>query len=133
MKLYITAAGVYVGTQAEAKRDGKGWRPEEVPVDKYGLIDYLNKLKFDSAKIVEVPSTPFSESISLTEQPLYVAGDPLRDPAPRKPAFKQVEDGHFRVSREAVLQSIANSGAGDLGYYAMEIAARFETISKASS
>lgn len=44
MKLYITAAGVYAGTQVEAKADGKGWQLEEVPTDKYGLIDYLNKL-----------------------------------------------------------------------------------------
>lgn len=45
MKLYLTAAGVYAGTQIEAKRDGKGWTPEEVPTDKQGLIDYLNALK----------------------------------------------------------------------------------------
>ena len=44
MKLYLTAAGIYAGTQVEAKADGKGWRLEEVPTDKYGLIDYLNKL-----------------------------------------------------------------------------------------
>lgn len=42
MNLYLTADGHYVGTQAEAKRSGKGWTPEAVPTDKEGLIDYLN-------------------------------------------------------------------------------------------
>lgn len=55
MRLYITAAGVYAGTQAEAKRDGKGWHEEMVPTDKTGLIDYLNKLKYgDCVDMVEV-------------------------------------------------------------------------------
>lgn len=53
MKLYLTAAGIYAGTQAEAKRDGKGWQLEEVPTDKYGLIDYLNKLKFGDGGAVD--------------------------------------------------------------------------------
>jgi hypothetical protein len=44
MNLYITAAGRYVGTQAEARQDGKGWTPETVPTDKDGLIAYLNRL-----------------------------------------------------------------------------------------
>lgn len=43
MNLYLTADGRYVGTQAEAKRSGKGWTPEIVPTDKEGLIDYLNR------------------------------------------------------------------------------------------
>lgn len=43
MKLYITAAGHYVGTQADAKAEGKGWRQVEVPTDKAGLLDYLNR------------------------------------------------------------------------------------------
>lgn len=57
MKLYITAAGVYAGTQAEAKKDGKGWTLEEVPTDKQGLIDYLNSFKFDHADPVPTRET----------------------------------------------------------------------------
>jgi hypothetical protein len=56
MRLYLTAAGIFAGTQVEAKRDGKGWHEEIVPTDKTGLIDYLNKLKFgDCASMVEPP------------------------------------------------------------------------------
>jgi hypothetical protein len=42
MKLYQCRDGSYTGTQAEAKAKGPGWRQEEVPTDKAGLIDYLN-------------------------------------------------------------------------------------------
>jgi hypothetical protein len=45
VKLYIAADGFYVGTKVDAKKLGKGWRTEEVPTDKPGLIDYLNILK----------------------------------------------------------------------------------------
>lgn len=44
MNLYLTADGRYVGTQAEAKKAGKGWTPETVPTDKEGLIEYLNDM-----------------------------------------------------------------------------------------
>ena len=42
MKLYQTANGVYVGTQAEAKGDGQGWAPVEIPTSKPELIEWLN-------------------------------------------------------------------------------------------
>lgn len=42
MKLYQTASGIYVGTQAEAKEGGEGWGPVEVPNSKPELIEWLN-------------------------------------------------------------------------------------------
>lgn len=60
MRLYITAAGIYAGTQQEAKADGKGWKLEEVPVSKYELIEYLNALKFGPAR---------GRTLANTEQP----------------------------------------------------------------
>lgn len=46
MKLYI-ANGVYVGTQAEAKKLDKLFTQVEVPTDKEGLIAYLNEHQVD--------------------------------------------------------------------------------------
>ena len=46
MRLYITQTGKYVGTQVEAKADGKDWHQVEVPTDKAGLIEYLNGLRW---------------------------------------------------------------------------------------
>lgn len=43
MNLYL-ANGTYVGTQAEARKLDKGFKPVTVPVDKEGLIAYLNAL-----------------------------------------------------------------------------------------
>jgi hypothetical protein len=43
MNLYL-AAGQYVGTQAEAKALDKSYQPVEVPVDKAGLMAFLNAL-----------------------------------------------------------------------------------------
>lgn len=47
MRLYITSAGRYAGTQADA---GKGFTQVEVPTDKAGLLDYLNALVDDHAR-----------------------------------------------------------------------------------
>ena len=52
MKLYI-ANGTYVGTQAEAKAVTKDFEQVEVPVDKAGLIDYLNGLRMATVAEVE--------------------------------------------------------------------------------
>lgn len=46
MKLYL-ANGIYVGTQAEAKKLDKNFTPVEVPTDKEGLIAYLNQYQVD--------------------------------------------------------------------------------------
>jgi len=54
VKLYIDANGQYVATQEEAKRAGKGWRKEEVPVKQADLISYLNT-KFGGAPVSEEP------------------------------------------------------------------------------
>lgn len=42
MKLYLTQAGRWAGTQAEARQDGS-FEQIEVPTDKPGLLDWLNE------------------------------------------------------------------------------------------
>lgn len=44
MKLYTNNEGQWVGTQADAKKLGKFTNPD-VPVDKKGLLDFLNANK----------------------------------------------------------------------------------------
>lgn len=56
MNLYL-ANGVYVGTQAEARKLDKGFKPVTVPVDKDGLIRHLNMLL--SRPTVYVTPVPF--------------------------------------------------------------------------
>lgn len=46
MRLYVTTAGRWAGTQADAarlgKEDGARWEQIEVPTDKPGLLEFLN-------------------------------------------------------------------------------------------
>lgn len=42
MRLYRTAKGRWVGTQDDARKDGKGWTQVETPTDKPGLLAFLN-------------------------------------------------------------------------------------------
>ena len=42
MKLYTNGKGDWAGTQADAKKLKGGFKQVEVPVDKAGLLDYLN-------------------------------------------------------------------------------------------
>ena len=46
MNLYINTDQQWSGTQADAKALGKKFKPVEVPVDKAGLIAFLNDLSF---------------------------------------------------------------------------------------
>lgn len=50
MIIYKDAVGVYVATQAEAKRLGKGWEQVEVPTTdgRVALCDWLNKQTFEN-------------------------------------------------------------------------------------
>lgn len=61
MNLYL-ANGRYVGTQAEARKIDRGFRPVTVPVDKDGLIGYLNALRSASsiATAVQRPQADYS-------------------------------------------------------------------------
>lgn len=54
MRLYY-ALGVYVGTQADAKRLDKDFTQVEVPTDKDGLMAFLNRAKIAPANAVGAP------------------------------------------------------------------------------
>jgi hypothetical protein len=42
MRLYQTAKGRWVGTQDDARKDGKGWKAVDVPTIKEPLLAFLN-------------------------------------------------------------------------------------------
>ena len=107
MKLYRDTHGVIVGTQYEAKRMGKGWEQIDVPVDKQGLIDYLNA---DHA--VEVPANAerdaeFVERVATLPEPSYTAQSVALDeqwdalPLPRKLDFAALamEDARNEIAK----------------------------------
>lgn len=52
MRLYVTPAGRWAGTQAEAKElareEASGWEQRDVPTDKDGLLSFLNAHAVDA-------------------------------------------------------------------------------------
>lgn len=75
MKLYI-ANGIYVGTQAEAKRLDKAFEQVEVPTDKEGLIAYLNSLidaRSDQCAPDEFEAVVVRQDPPVPPQPSYTA------------------------------------------------------------
>ena len=54
MKLYRNSSGVWAGTQVDARKMcGKAYTPVDVPVDKPGLLMFLNANKVGSGAIVD--------------------------------------------------------------------------------
>ena len=62
MRLYRTRTGRWVGTQTDARADGKGWQQVEVPTDKPGLLTFLN------ATVQDCPSVAYQRGRSDAER-----------------------------------------------------------------
>jgi len=120
MKLYRDAHGVVVGTQAEAKRMGKGWTAFEVPVDKQGLIDWLNAQE-PAVTLHEQPVDP------TWPTPLEVFDETRRDRIIMDP---QPTATRAPLSRDRVCEAVSDYNGTDLGYVALEVAARFTCLAK---
>lgn len=118
MNLYLTAKGRFVGTQAEAKADGKGWTLEVVPVDKEGLIAYLNAMKV----------APVTEAVAAVAAVAEAPVRTHRSQADIDAMFSAPEPK--RLSRDVVCHTISVMKGTDLGMVALELAARFESLAK---
>jgi hypothetical protein len=64
MRLYIRTDGSYAGTQADA---GKGWKLEEVPTDKPGLLAYLNAMVGHRKAVAQECLTSFYSGMDVAE------------------------------------------------------------------
>lgn len=124
MRLYITAAGRFVGTQDDARKDGKGWHLEEVPTDKAGLIDYLNEL---------AANVPPQDALEFEPAP------PPEPPVPTpvaKPVVEhswgQQEPRMFSAGRDnnAICEAIGEMTGNPLARVAEAVAWRFGQLAK---
>jgi hypothetical protein len=137
MKLYLTAAGIYAGTQVEAKADGKGWRLEEVPTDKYGLIDYLNKLTFDLKGPLYDPTAKPNEFVGL-KPVTVITPEALEGPSERLSEARTGPKGHRIAERAALMgtsdevailaERIGELDGWPLGQMALAVASRFKEL-----
>jgi hypothetical protein len=127
MILYIDATGKYVTKQDEAKRAGKGWHQVEVPTTdgRQALADYLNAVRWSEHAI---------ETCTVGT----VTGDPHSEDEPQTKAMTQQQvDAMFtppskviELPRDKVCELISTYTGTDLGYIALEVAHRFEVLSK---
>jgi len=71
MKLYQSPDGVWTGTQADAKAHAKAnattWKETEVPVDKAGLLVFLNRHHVGGS-VSQVVSAPAQEQTAPAQQ-----------------------------------------------------------------
>ena len=73
MKLYQSPDGVWTGTQADAKAHAREsattWKETEVPVDKAGLLAFLNRHRV-GVSVSQVVSAPAQEQTAPAAAPV---------------------------------------------------------------
>ena len=75
MKLYTNNSGEWVGTQADAKRLKDGYRNAEVPTDKPGLLEFLNKHAVGEQRALESEPNPDTETHGQSSSAYKPASD----------------------------------------------------------
>jgi hypothetical protein len=75
MKLYQSPDGVWTGTQADAKAHAREsattWKETEVPVDKAGLLAFLNRHRVGVSQVVSAPAQEQTAPAQRTEPRNY--------------------------------------------------------------
>ncbi len=136
MKLYIAANGYYVGTQVEAKKLGKQWQDEDVPVDKQGLITKLNQII--AQQQLAQPARGYDEGYleatvsTLEHVPVLPPLDELeasemraaRMAPPQRPLFSTGSDV------DAICEAVEDLDGFKLGQVAMSVCGRLQELTK---
>lgn len=111
MRLYLSPDGVWTGTQADAKAHAKDhattWKEVEVPVDKAGLMAFLNKHKVGAAGPVVSSAPPLPEIVKqeatkpapATPLPLSIQTLPLEEAIWKLPLDEAVRLGGVILER----------------------------------
>lgn len=96
MRLYKNINGEWFGTQADAKHDGYDWWHVEVPVDKAGLLNFLNGGDADDTPVAECAG-------SVEEEP--VSGRAVMDTVLGGEAAMRNQQAAFNVTAEEQIQN----------------------------
>lgn len=124
MNLYL-ANGIYVGTQAEARKLDKGFKPVTVPVDKEGLIAHLNSLvaKNLSASAAANP-VAFERGFDAGARRAINAAPPARDMSAS--AVLSRMDGPANI--DEMCETICKSSGHPLSRFAVSVACAFNRL-----
>jgi hypothetical protein len=146
VKLYY-AAGVYVGTQADAKSIDKNFTLVEVPTDKDGLMAFLNRAHIAALAVPEIcnPTEMSAEEEAFHRRNGMIAdeediSDLLGDGGAGEIAFQARVQHNMTagaiVSRidtpgvEQIVEAIATSKGQTLRRFAGAVAVRFAELGK---
>lgn len=111
MNLYL-ANGRYVGTQAEAWRADRNFKPVDVPTDKPGLIAYLNEL------------APAPRQSSAAAPPM-AAEQPSRDMSAGAVLARSDNPG---LDVDGIVEAIISAKGIAAGRFATAVAIAFQNI-----
>lgn len=101
MNLYLTVEGRFVGTQAEAKKAGKGWAAVIVPTDKDGLLAYLNDRPAG-------PPQAAAEELEAAPAPIVAQAPPPRAERPAQRLSWTAHEIESFVLHEASVAQVEN-------------------------
>lgn len=96
MKLYVSTSGQWFGTQAEARKGGASIDPTEVPVDKAGLLEFLN-----AHKVGDVSGAPQAVAALV---PVFTPPEPTSGPtvSPRHALFEAAKHASLQDLQHVV-------------------------------
>lgn len=126
MNLYRTEDGQWVGTQADGKATGQPFVPVDVPVDKAGLLGFLNEMELELRNKPPVLVTPnlCHEEIIVPERfnevvVSYVEPEtpPLMEVVSAPPTAVDVYKPHKLDSSNDVVEDILGSSGDLFGIY----------------
>jgi len=123
MKLY-RASGIYVGTQADAKRLDKGFAPVEVPTDKDGLIAFLNALRGSQRASASAP--PPIAGLDLIAPVACASGTAQNNAVKPLSAYESSADRVMTpADTDGIVQRIMGATGYELKRYASAVAQAF--------
>ena len=132
MKLYVTPMGHWTGTQADAKKLAKQHNTTcdvfEVPVDKKGLLDFLNEHQVST--LSDDPAGPEEVTAPVVvgvEEEVKVVGDP-REQYMRKWRQEQADWGAEFEVRTAIEDALWEAPLSDLAGYTSVVISRLGEV-----
>lgn len=108
MRLYLSPDGVWTGTQADAKAHARDanttWKEFEVPVDKAGLLSFLNEYRVGAAVPPVSSAETLADRAEVTVTPVQVDDRPAPSPLPMSIQTIPLEEAIWELPLEEAVK-----------------------------